>query len=131
MSAGGGQKSNGSAVPITLRNRPRIPTPDAGGAAAAAAAPGPQNVGVLMPHAYGGEAPVLGALVLSPIAELDGGSVNNTLHAGAPGTAALARAVLQPPPSPRAERQPADGSTERDHAEPAPADDTKRGEVYV
>lgn len=36
-------------------------------------------------------------VVLSPIQELDGsGSVNNTLHANQPGTAALAQAVLSP-----------------------------------
>lgn len=36
-------------------------------------------------------------VVLSPIQELDGtGSVNNTLHAHSPGTAALAQAVLSP-----------------------------------
>lgn len=35
--------------------------------------------------------------MLSPIQELDGsGSVNNTLHANSPGTAALAQAVLSP-----------------------------------
>lgn len=45
---------------------------------------------------YQNEVPVLGALVLSPIQELDSGSVNNTLHAGQPGTTALAQAVLSP-----------------------------------
>lgn len=35
-------------------------------------------------------------VVLSPIQELDSGSVNNTLHAGQPGTAALAHSILSP-----------------------------------
>lgn len=101
---------------------------------------GMQNMGVIMAHqGYQNEVPVLGALVLSPIQELDSGSVNNTLHAGQPGTTALAQAVLAPggltpmlttapvnltpmgvsqlttivssaPSTPRAERGPADGS---------------------
>lgn len=57
---------------------------------------GMQNMGVIMAQGYQNEVPVLGALVLSPIQELDGGSVNNTLHAGQPGTTALAQAVLSP-----------------------------------
>lgn len=58
---------------------------------------GMQNMGVIMAHqGYQNEVPVLGALVLSPIQELDSGSVNNTLHAGQPGTTALAQAVLSP-----------------------------------
>ncbi|XP_052751434.1 bestrophin homolog 17 isoform X3 [Galleria mellonella] len=96
----GGQKSNGSAVPITLRNRPRIPTPDVTKEVIdreSRLAMGMQNMGVIMAHqGYQNEVPVLGALVLSPIQELDSGSVNNTLHAGQPGTAALAQAVLSP-----------------------------------
>lgn len=92
--------------------------------------------------------------------ELDGGSVNNTLHAGQPGTAALARAVLAPGglaspmtspagsahSTPRAERGPADGSpltqqSDRDSNRSLPVtsppefiqkrDGSKRGEVYV
>lgn len=91
--------------------------------------------------------------------ELDGGSVNNTLHAGQPGTTALARAVLTPgglgtpvgsaPPTPRTERGPADGSpltprletpADTDHSlsiSTTPPeftrkpDGSKRGEVYV
>lgn len=55
-----------------------------------------QDMGVIMHQAYQNEVPVLGALVLSPIQELDSGSVNNTLHAGQPGTTALAQAVLSP-----------------------------------
>ncbi|KAG6458544.1 hypothetical protein O3G_MSEX010919 [Manduca sexta] len=96
----GGQKSNGSAVPITLRNRPRIPTPDVTKEVMDREnriAMGMQNMGVIMAHqGYQNEVPVLGALVLSPIQELDSGSVNNTLHAGQPGTTALAQAVLSP-----------------------------------
>lgn len=139
----GGQKSNGSAVPITLRNRPRIPTPDVTKEVIDREnriAMGMQNMGVIMAHqSYQNEVPVLGALVLSPIQELDSGSVNNTLHAGQPGTTALAQAVLapggltpmltaapvtlspmgvsqltslvsSPPTTPRAERGDADGS---------------------
>lgn len=92
-----GSKSNGSAVPITLRNRPRIPTPDVTKEVMDREnrlAMGMQNMGVIMAQGYQNEVPVLGALVLSPIQELDGGSVNNTLHAGQPGTTALAQAVL-------------------------------------
>ncbi|XP_061721620.1 bestrophin-2 isoform X2 [Cydia pomonella] len=96
----GGQKSNGTAVPITLRNRPRIPTPDVTKEIIDREnrlAMGMQNMGVIMAHqGYQNEVPVLGALVLSPIQELDSGSVNNTLHAGQPGTTALAQAVLSP-----------------------------------
>ncbi|XP_013146486.1 PREDICTED: bestrophin-4 isoform X2 [Papilio polytes] len=96
----GGQKSNGSAIPITLRNRPRIPTPDVTKEVIDREnrlAVGMQNMGVIMAHqGYQNEVPVLGALVLSPIQELDSGSVNNTLHAGQPGTTALAQAVLSP-----------------------------------
>lgn len=88
---------------------------------------GMQNMGVIMAHqGYQNEVPVLGALVLSPIQELDGGSVNNTLHAGAPGTAALARAVLaSAPTTPRTDR-PAPAAD----SDP-PADASARGEVYV
>lgn len=108
---------------------------------------GMQNMGVIMAHqGYQNEVPVLGALVLSPIQELDSGSVNNTLHAGQPGTTALAQAVLSPsltaggmppmiaaapvtlgvsqlttlvsstPSTPRAERGAADGSGGSPHA---------------
>lgn len=100
----GNQKSNGS-IPTTLRNRPRIPTPDAKEYTKevmdrenriAMRTWGPQDMGVIMHQAYQNEVPVLGALVLSPIQELDSGSVNNTLHAGQPGTTALAQAVLSP-----------------------------------
>lgn len=59
----------------------------------------------LMPHQipsttypnYPGNDVPLVQVVLSPIQELDGsGSVNNTLHPGQPGTAALAQAILSP-----------------------------------
>lgn len=87
-------------MPITLRNRPRIPTPDVTKEVIDREnriAMGMQNMGVIMAHqGYQNEVPVLGALVLSPIQELDSGSVNNTLHAGQPGTTALAQAVLAP-----------------------------------
>lgn len=43
-----------------------------------------------------GELGPLVQVVLSPIQELDSGSVNNTLHSGQPGTAALAQAILSP-----------------------------------
>lgn len=84
-------------MPIPLRNRPRIPTPDVTKEVMDREnrlAMGMQNMGVIMAQGYQNEVPVLGALVLSPIQELDSGSVNNTLHAGQPGTTALAQAVL-------------------------------------
>ncbi|KAL4717580.1 hypothetical protein ACJJTC_000729 [Scirpophaga incertulas] len=125
----GGAKSNGSAIPITLRNRPRIPTPDVAKEVMdrERLAVGVQNMGVLMAQGYQSEVPVLGALVLSPIQELDGGSVNNTLHAGQPGTAALAQAVLAPPALPEPLPQPELAPTPA--ASPTP--EAKRGEVYV
>lgn len=100
----GSQKVNGTAVPITLRNRPRIPTPDVTKEVidrehrlSNMGMTHSGHMGVtLMQQGYQNEVPVLGALVLSPIQELDSGSVNNTLHAGQPGTAALAQAVLSP-----------------------------------
>lgn len=57
----------------------------------------PQHLQSNYPGGYPtGDVPVV-QVVLSPIQELDGsGSVNNTLHAGQPGTAALAQAVLSP-----------------------------------
>lgn len=101
-----------SSVPI--KNRPRIPTPDVTKEILdretrfATSVTNMQNQitpGVaLMPHQLqsnypgypGVDVPVV-QVVLSPIQELDGsGSVNNTLHAGQPGTAALAQAVLSP-----------------------------------
>ncbi|XP_045784515.1 bestrophin-4 isoform X2 [Maniola jurtina] len=96
-----GPKSNGSVIPTALRNRPRIPTPGPESKEVSERenriAMGMQNMGVIMAHqGYQNEVPVLGALVLSPIQELDSGSVNNTLHAGQPGTTALAQAVLSP-----------------------------------
>ncbi|KOB64346.1 Bestrophin 2, partial [Operophtera brumata] len=58
-------------VPITLRNRPRIPTPDVTkevNERENRIAMGMQNMGVIMAHqGYQNEVPVLGALVLSPI----------------------------------------------------------------
>ncbi|XP_034839266.1 bestrophin-4 isoform X2 [Maniola hyperantus] len=95
-------KSNGSVIPGPLRNRPRLPTPGPDSKEVMdrenrIAMQNMQNMGVIMAHqGYQNEVPVLGALVLSPIQELDSGSVNNTLHAGQPGTTALAQAVLSP-----------------------------------
>lgn len=100
-----GQKINGSAIPITLRNRPRIPTPDVNKevierdnrlATMGMTHSGHMGVTLMAQQGYQNEVPVLGALVLSPIQELDSNSVNNTLHAGQPGTTALAQAVLSP-----------------------------------
>ncbi|XP_044732473.1 bestrophin-2 [Chrysoperla carnea] len=112
-------KINGSAVPVTLKNRPRIPTPDVtkevvdreNRLAAAANSLQNQNAisqGVALmaqqlsqghaaayPNYPGTDLPVV-QVVLSPIQELDGGSHNNTLHASSPGTAALAQTVLSP-----------------------------------
>lgn len=106
------------AAPLQVKNRPRIPTPDVTKEVVDREnllPPGLTNVhhtnqmthGItLMPHhlppsAYpsiypNGDSPLV-QVVLSPIQELDGsGSVNNTLHAHQPGTAALAQAVLSP-----------------------------------
>lgn len=99
---------------MQVRNRPRIPTPDVTkevvdrenriAAANVANLQNQMSHGItLMPHlqtAYpnypSGDGPVV-QVVLSPIQELDGSnSVNNTLHAHQPGTAALAQAVLSP-----------------------------------
>lgn len=87
---------NGSAVPLNVRNRPRIPTPDREQIATALSNNTSVGVALMAHHTLQNEVPVLGALVLSPIQELDGGSVNNTLSPGSPGTAALAQAVLSP-----------------------------------
>ncbi|XP_077302048.1 bestrophin 2 isoform X2 [Arctopsyche grandis] len=92
----GTQKMNGSAVPLNVRNRPRIPTPDREQIATALSNNSSVGVALMAHHSLQNEVPVLGALVLSPIQELDGGSVNNTLSPGSPGTAALAQAVLSP-----------------------------------
>lgn len=105
---------------MPVRNRPRIPTPDVtkevmdreqqSRFTTSPAGIPPNHLqnnqqltsGVaLLPHQLPGgyptgDVPVV-QVVLSPIQELDGsGSVNNTLHAGQPGTAALAQAVLSP-----------------------------------
>lgn len=90
------QKLNGSAVPLNVRNRPRIPTPDREQIATTLSNNNSVGVALMAHHSLQSEVPVLGALVLSPIQELDGGSVNNTLSPGSPGTAALAQAVLSP-----------------------------------
>lgn len=84
---------NGTAT-STVKNRPRIPTPDREQRLTPIGSNSPVGVAFMAHHSYQTEVPVLGALVLSPIQELDGGSVNNSLHAGQPGTTALAQAVL-------------------------------------
>lgn len=109
----GAGKFNAGAGPIQVKGRPRIPTPDVTKevvdrenriATNVANMTNQITSGVtLMPHqlsstypAYPGEVPFV-QVVLSPIQELEGSnSVNNTLHPGQPGTAALAQAVLTP-----------------------------------
>ncbi|XP_026475443.1 bestrophin-3-like, partial [Ctenocephalides felis] len=113
-------KLNGSGVPVTVKNRPRIPTPDVTKEVVdreqkllqSALQNHAQGV-TLMAHQLSGATPpnynasqtqfqttnevsVVGALVLSPIQELEGGSHNSTLLPNSPSTAALAQAVLQP-----------------------------------
>lgn len=85
-----------------VRNRPRIPTPDVTKETLQEASSrlGAQStalqLGQFSQFMQGQDMPVV-QVVLSPIQELDGSaSVNNTLHAGQPGTAALAQAVLAP-----------------------------------
>lgn len=46
------------------------------------------------PTTINNDVPVVGTLLLTPIKEMDSGSVNNTLQVGHPTTAALAKAVL-------------------------------------
>nr|XP_023027939.1 uncharacterized protein LOC111515962 isoform X3 [Leptinotarsa decemlineata] len=106
-------KLSGAAA-MQIKNRPRIPTPDVTKevvdrenrlAASVASVQNQMSAGLtLMPHQIqagyatypSGDIPVV-QVVLSPIQELDGtGSVNNTLHANQPGTAALAQAILSP-----------------------------------
>lgn len=91
---------------MQVRNRPRIPTPDVTKEVVdrenriAANVANFQNhmTGISLIQGYptypGSEnTPVL-QVVLSPIKELESGSVNNTLHPHQPGTNALAQAVL-------------------------------------
>lgn len=102
-------------APLQVRNRPRIPTPDVtkevidrenrlANVANMQHQMLPHGITLMPQHlqtaypTYPTEpnGPVV-QVVLSPIQELDGsGSVNNTLHAHQPGTAALAQAVLSP-----------------------------------
>lgn len=107
----GGPKMNG--VPATLRNRPRIPTPDVTKEVvdrertlSLTSLTGPTqpsvSAGTLVTHQLGGELPVV-QVVLSPIQEMEGspkGSQNGEGCGGSPsgsqGTAALAQAVLSP-----------------------------------
>ena len=46
------------------------------------------------PSMYPGQDTVVGTLLLSPIKEMEPGSVNNTLHPGHPATSALAKSIL-------------------------------------
>ncbi|KAJ8985524.1 hypothetical protein NQ317_019907 [Molorchus minor] len=99
---------------MQVKNRPRIPTPDVTKevidrenrlAASVTHVQNQMSTGLTLMshqlpanyHSYPtGNVPVV-QVVLSPIQELDStGSVNNTLHANQPGTAALAQAVLSP-----------------------------------
>ncbi|XP_076265029.1 bestrophin 2 isoform X1 [Rhynchophorus ferrugineus] len=111
-----GQKFAGASA-MNVKNRPRIPTPDVtkeviekenrqtmipvsnNNVTQQQVSPSVTVMSHQLP-AYPGypssDVPVV-QVVLSPIQELDGtGSVNNTLHANSPGTAALAQAVLSP-----------------------------------
>lgn len=105
-------KHGGSTTAMTVRNRPRIPTPDvtkevldrehriSSIGSLTTTAGGAINPAAIMAHhlnsAYQGDLPLV-EVFLSPIQEGDGSSShNNTLHAGQPGTAALAKAVLSP-----------------------------------
>ncbi|KAK9882454.1 hypothetical protein WA026_021484 [Henosepilachna vigintioctopunctata] len=97
---------------IPVKTRPRIPTPDVTKEVleketrfnvTSASDLNQINAGMIMPHqlhqgyTYGNGEGAIVQVVLSPIQELDGtGSVNNTLHANQPGTAALAQAILSP-----------------------------------
>lgn len=105
-------KYTSTAGSIPAKNRPRIPTPDVTkevvdreNRLAAKVANMQQHfsegVAVLpndFPPGYPhGTGDTVVSVFLQPIQELDGtGSVNNTLHAGQPGTAALAQAILSP-----------------------------------
>lgn len=148
---------NGAPQLTGARSRPRIPTPDVS-----------QQLHVALVGAGIGAAPSLTSpnlpddvpvvqVVLSPIQELDGpSSVNNTLHAGQPGTAALAQAVLAPtlqpvalavhsstntpllahrvlhvPELPETETAASSRKTSVTSQATAPAGSPKRGEVYV
>lgn len=117
----GTTKMNGSAVPVALKNRPRIPTPDvtkevvdrenklailnsAVGTSGASSGPMVVNGAQHQQHhhhhhhqGYSAELPVV-QVVLSPIQELEGGSGGHHHHhqTGPGGTAALAQAVLSP-----------------------------------
>lgn len=108
---------NGSVVPVALKNRPRIPTPDVtkevvdrenklasmnsgSGTSGASSTPAALN-GMHHHHhhhpGYSTELPVV-QVVLSPIQETEGGSGGHHHHhqGGPGGAAALAHAVLSP-----------------------------------
>lgn len=109
--SGTGKHNGAPSSGANVRNRPRIPTPDVTKEVVdrehRLAGVGNINqinpvtlIGHQLNSGYAGytgsDMPVV-QVVLSPIQELDGsGSHNNTLHAGQPGTAALAQAVLSP-----------------------------------
>jgi hypothetical protein len=112
---------NGSAVPVALKNRPRIPTPDvtkevvdrenklahmnsvggtSGGSSSSMVVNGAHHQQYHHHHhhqGYSTELPVV-QVVLSPIQELESGSGGHHHHhqGGPGGTAALAQAVLSP-----------------------------------
>lgn len=94
-----GGKINGSAVPVNLKNRPRIPTPDVTKEVMAAehrlstSSPSPlaSNSHFNPPPGYA-EMSSGGQLLLTPIQETEGSPPGM----GSPGTAALAQAVLSP-----------------------------------
>ncbi|GLV33970.1 Bestrophin 2 [Carabus blaptoides fortunei] len=106
---GTGKHNGAPSSGINVRNRPRIPTPDVTKEVVDREHRLVGNINQINPvtlighqlnSGYAGytgtDMPVV-QVVLSPIQELDGsGSHNNTLHAGQPGTAALAQAVLSP-----------------------------------
>lgn len=117
----GTTKMNGSVVPMALKNRPRIPTPDvtkevvdrenklaimnsASGTSGGSSIPAVLNGVHHQQHhhhhhhqGYSTELPVV-QVVLSPIQETEGGSGGHHHHhqGGPGGTAALAHAVLSP-----------------------------------
>lgn len=92
---------NGSVKP---KARPRIPTPDVTkDVINERFSHSPTNMltmtssGPVFPTSHvnqSSDMPIVGTLLLSPIKELESSSVNSTLQAGHPATAALAKAVL-------------------------------------
>jgi hypothetical protein len=117
FSVAGTTKMNGSVVPVALKNRPRIPTPDvtkevvdrenklasinSGGGTSGVSSTAAALNGMHHHHhhhqGYSTELPVV-QVVLSPIQETEGGSGGHHHHhpGGPGGAAALAHAVLSP-----------------------------------